>query len=381
MSFPDNKTLQLSIGTKNRDELHFTLSGRIDSFTVKDVWNTCLKHQKSLNPKGLVIDVRDVSYCDSAGIALFIKLKSEQDKSGGEFQIINPSEDLNRLYKLFKDFDYHKYETSDDQKKSESLIVVIAKHSVSTLFDLRLYITFIGKILVGLLGAIQRPWEIRWKEFFISSEKFGANALLIVILVNFLVGLVIAFQSAVPLQQFGAQVYLPSLVAISYFKELGPLMTAFVSNGRSGSAFAAEIGTMKVNEELDALTTLGIDPIQFLVVPKIMAAVLMLPILTVFGILFGLLGGLIVFLSLGFSGSQFVDQISQSATYVMILSGLFKTIFFAIIIAGVGCLAGMRTKSGPSAVGDAATDAVVSGIILMIIADGIFGVIYYIIGI
>jgi len=381
MSFPDNETLQLSIGTKTRDELHFTLSGIINTFTVKDVWNTCLKHQKSLNPNMLVIDVRDVSYCDSAGIAFFIKLKSEQDKSGGEFQIINPSEDLNRLYKLFKDFDYHKYETSDDQKKSENLIVVIAKHSVSTLFDLRLYITFIGKILVGLLGAIQRPWEIRWKEFFISSEKFGANALLIVILVNFLVGLVIAFQSAVPLQQFGAQVYLPSLVAISYFKELGPLMTAFVSNGRSGSAFAAEIGTMKVNEEIDALTTLGIDPIQFLVVPKIMAAVFMLPILTVFGMLFGLLGGLIVFLSLGFSSSIFVDQITQSSTYVMILSGLFKSIFFAIIIAGVGCLAGMRTKSGPSAVGDSATNAVVSGIILMIIADGIFGVIYYIIGI
>ncbi len=149
MSSPDNKTLQLSIGTKTGDELHFTLSGIINSFTVKDVWNTCLKHQKSLNPKGLVVDVRDVNYCDSAGIALFIKLKSEQDKSGGEFQIINPSEDLNRLYKLFKDFDYHKYETSDDQKKSENLIVVIAKHSVSTLFDLRVYKTFIGKNLVG----------------------------------------------------------------------------------------------------------------------------------------------------------------------------------------------------------------------------------------
>ncbi|MFQ5786672.1 MAG: MlaE family ABC transporter permease, partial [Thermodesulfobacteriota bacterium] len=158
-------------------------------------------------------------------------------------------------------------------------------------------------------------------------------------------------------------------------------MTAFVVNGRSGSAFAAELGTMRVNEEIDALDTMGLDPVRFLVVPKVIAALIMIPILTIFGNLFGLIGGLVVMLSLGFTFITYLNQISSAGTYIMLLAGLIKSVVFAFIIAGVGCYQGLQTKTGASAVGESTTSAVVIGLILIIFVDGIFGVIYYYLGI
>jgi len=168
---------------------------------------------------------------------------------------------------------------------------------------------------------------------------------------------------------------------LSTFRELGPLMTAIVVNGRSSSAFAAEIGTMKINEEVDALTTMGLDPIRFLVVPKIIASLIMIPILTVFGNLFALIGGLVVMITLGFPPVSYLNEIVSAASYVDFLGGLFKSVFFAVIIAGVGCLEGLKTQKGPAAVGDSTTSAVVRGIILIILLDGIFGVLFYYVGI
>ncbi len=290
------------------------------------------------------------------------------------------SKDNERLYRLFKIDELAKPEGTG-QPPSGNIVERVGKTSWEMLEELKVHIYFTGRVTVGLFAAAVNPSKIRWKEVFVTCEKFGANSLFIIALVNFLVGLVIAFQSAIPMQQYGAQIFVADLIVIAYFKELGPLMTAFVVNGRSGSAFAAELGTMKVNEELDALDTMGLDPVNFLVVPKVIAALFMLPLLTVFGNLFGLLGGLVVILSMGYTFTTYINQITASGTYVMLLAGLFKTLFFAVLIAGVGCLSGMRASRGPSAVGDAATTAVVTGIILMIVVDGIFGVIYYILGI
>ena len=138
---------------------------------------------------------------------------------------------------------------------------------------------------------------------------------------------------------------------------------------------------MKVNEEIDALTTMGLEPVRFLVVPRVLASLVMVPVLTVFGNLFGLIGGLVVMLSLGFTVVTYIDQVISAATYVMLLAGLVKSVVFAFIIAGVGCMEGLRTKTGASAVGDSTTSAVVVGLVLIIFVDGLFGVIYYFIGI
>ena len=360
--------------------LKFKVNGTLNAYTTADIWKHSLAELKKSNPKELILDGSGIDYCDASGIAYISDLEIKQDESGGTFTVEGLSDEINRLYKLFNPKDFEEPQDSVSKEK-DNFVVTAGKFGYDAWEELKTNITFTGRVTVALIQAFLNPRKIRWKDVLVTSEKFGANALFIIALVNFLVGLVIAFQSAVPMKQYGAQIFVADLLVIAYFKELGPLMTAFVVNGRSGSAFAAELGTMKVNEELDALDTMGLDPVPFLVVPKVIASVLMLPLLTVFGNLFGLIGGLVVMFSLGFTFSTYMNQLTYAATYGMLLAGLFKTLFFAVIIAGVGCLAGMRAAKGPSAVGDAATKAVVVGIVLMIVVDGIFGVIYYILGI
>jgi phospholipid/cholesterol/gamma-HCH transport system permease protein len=164
-------------------------------------------------------------------------------------------------------------------------------------------------------------------------------------------------------------------------RELGPLMTAIVLAGRSGSAFAAEIGTMKVNEEIDALTTMGLDPVRFLVVPRVLAAVFMTPLLTVYANLVGIIGGAIVLVSLGFPLVAYFNQVLSAINYVDFLGGIVKAFVFGVLIAGIGCLRGLQTGTGASAVGDSTTRAVVSGIVFIVATDGLFSVVYFYLGI
>ena len=353
--------------------------GRLDAYTTAGIWDGAEDAISREKPRNVVVDASGFDYMDASGMALLIELRLMQEKAGGGFEIMGLRDDLRKLFDLFDPESFATKETA--AKKRTGIVEKIGRAAWDLLGEVKVHIVFTGQVTVGLIAALLNPFRVRWGEVFTTCEKFGANSFFIIALGNFLVGLVIAFQSAMPMQQYGAQIFVADLIVIAYFKELGPLMTAFVVNGRSGSAFAAELGTMKVNEELDALDTMGLDPINFLVVPKVIAALLMLPLLTVFGNLFGLLGGLFVMLSLGFTFQTYMNQITASGTYVMLLAGLFKTLFFAVIIAGVGCLSGMRASRGPSAVGDAATEAVVIGIILMIITDGIFGVVYYVLGI
>jgi phospholipid/cholesterol/gamma-HCH transport system permease protein len=163
-------------------------------------------------------------------------------------------------------------------------------------------------------------------------------------------------------------------------REMGPLITAIVLAGRSGSAFAAELGTMKVREEIDALVTMGLEPVRFLVVPRVLAAVSVTPILSVFANLFGLIGGAIVMVSLGFPLITYINQILSAVTVGDFLGGLVKSVVYGIVVAGIGCLRGLQTTADASGVGRSTTSAVVSGIVLIAIVDGIFAVLYYALG-
>ena len=380
-----NKTVsksKASIESERSDggDLTLKISGRLDVYSTGTAWNEVSSILEYENPERVIADASEINYIDASGIALFLNTELYQKQRGREYELRGLSDDLKPLFELFSAEDFAT-KGSEERVRKRNFVEEIGKKSESFWEEIKVHIIFTGHVTVSLVKALKNPFAIRWGEVLVTSEKFGANALFIIALVNFLVGLVIAFQSAVPMKTYGAEVFVADLLVIAYFKELGPIMTAFVVNGRSGSAFAAELGTMKVNEELDALDTMGLDPVPFLVVPKIIASVLMLPLLTVFGNLFGLIGGWVVMLSLGFTTTTYLNQLTTAANYEMLLAGLFKTLFFAIIIAGVGCLSGMRASKGPSAVGDAATSAVVIGIVLMIVTDGLFGVIYYILGI
>jgi len=254
----------------------------------------------------------------------------------------------------------------------------IGAETVSVLADLRAQLTFLGAAVQAFAAALRRPRTMRWQEVAVVFEKAGVNAVPIVSLISFLTGVIIAFESAQPLALFGAQAYTANIIGIVMIREFGPIFTAIILAGRSGSAFAAEIGTMKVNEELDALTTMGLEPMRFLIVQRILAGTLLMPALTAFAMLTGVAGGVLVMLGMGFPFAQVWHQLTSSVAVSDVLVGTSKAVVFGAIVSGLGCLRGMQTKQGPSAVGDSATRAVVSGILMIIIVDALFAVLTHV---
>ena len=366
------------IKSSNKELVEIRINGSLDPSTVEPMWVETEQIIKKTSPSKVIIDSSNLINADTPGINYFIKLRDLAAMTGFEYELKDLAPEYQKLINLF---DGYVNENQPKEKASENIISGLGRATVESFNSSYESVTFIGEVMIGFFRYFINPSKIRFKDILITSEKLGVNAFFIIALVNFLVGLVIAFQSAIPLSEYGGTIFVADLLVLSVFKELGPLMTAIVVNGRSSSAFAAEIGTMKVNEEIDALTTMGINKIRFLVMPKFIATLIMLPILTMFGILFAMLGGLVVMMSLGFPPITYLNQITLAASYSDLLAGLFKTLFFALIIAGVGCLEGLRTKSGATAVGDSTTKAVVKGIILIVVVDGIFGVVYYYLGI
>src|SRR5512145_536828 len=359
--------------------LKLIFSGQLDAATTGTVWRRAEAAITKSKPKDVIVDAAGIDYCDGAGIALLVHLRSLQNKSGGSLQIEGLRPEFESLLQDWA-------QASLDGAKSEhaqqrELAVEIGEATVEVWRDIQVLVSFVGELFSALVYAVAHPRSVRWRDALAVAEVAGVNALPIVALIAFLMGLIMAFQAAIPLRQFGAELFIANLIGLSMLRELGPLMTAIILAGRSGSAFAAELGTMKVREEIDALKTMGLDPVRFLVVTRVVAAVFMTPLLTIFADLLGLMGGSVVVLSLGFPLITFFHQVQYAVTYGSLLGGLLKAFVFGILVAGIGCLRGLQTQTGASAVGESTTSAVVSGIILIVIADGIFSVIYYYLGI
>ena len=253
--------------------------------------------------------------------------------------------------------------------------------AIKLLNNIRDNITFVGEITYHFFSILRNPKTLRWKDFWKMIEEVGPNALIITVLIGFLVGLITAFQSTIPLTRFGAQIYVANLVGISLVRELGPLMTAIILAGRTASSFAAEIGTMKINQEIDALNTMGLNPIRFLVVPRVIATFLMTPLLNMFLIFFGVVGCGIVMHQLGFNTDLYLNQLHLAIRITDWVGGTIKASVFGLLIATIGCLHGLKTRVGPAAVGSATTMAVVDSIIMLVIVDGIFACVYYALGV
>lgn len=354
------------------------LAGRLDSSTTGGVWRQATAAVSGAKAPSVVVDARSIDYCDGAGIALLVQLRQLQSQAGGTLQIdgLRPE-----FANLINDAAPNLGGEAGGEISQGGLAVEIGEATVELWRDIQVLVSFIGELVMGLVYAALHPRRVRWRDVLRVAETAGVNALPIVALVSFLMGLIMAFQAAIPLRQFGAQLFIANLIGLSMLRELGPLMTAIILAGRSGSAFAAEIGTMKVREEIDALKTMGLDPVRFLIVTRVIAAVCMTPLLTIFADLLGLMGGSVVMLSLGFPLITYFHQVQYAVTYGSLIGGLVKSFVFGILIAGIGCLRGLQTKSAASSVGESTTSAVVSGIILIAITDGIFSVIYYYLGV
>jgi phospholipid/cholesterol/gamma-HCH transport system permease protein len=357
-----------------------SISGRLDARTTGRIWRRAAAIVERAGSSTIVLDASGVEYCDSAGIGLLFDLSDRQRRAGGRVEIRGLRPEIQELFEAWNPGDLTGL-VADERPHSSNIAEEIGRGFVAVVNDLRTLISFVGELAVTLVKAATNPRSIRWHDVLDVAEKAGVNGVPIVVLISFLMGLIMAFQAALPLGQFGAEIFVANLVALAMLRELGPLMTAILLSGRSASAFAAELGTMKVREEIDALKTMGLEPVRFLVVPRVIAAVLMTPLLTIFANLLGLIGGCVVFLSLGFPLITFFHQVQWQVTYVDLLGGLAKSFVFGILVAAIGCLRGLQTKMGASAVGDSTTRAVVSGIILIVITDGIFSVVYYYLGI
>lgn len=241
-------------------------------------------------------------------------------------------------------------------------------------------VAFLGQTAVTVVRLPGRLRQFRRADLLRTADQAGVRAIPLTLLLGTLMGLILAFQSLIPMRRFGADIFVANLVAISLIRELGPLLAAVILAGRTGSAFAAEIGTMKVNQEIDALTTMGIDPVTMLVLPRMLAAILVMPALTVILEMAGLLGMLLVMVGAGWPPVTVANQVAQWVKPSDFFGGLSKAMVFGAVIAGIGCRAGLATGIGPRAVGLAATSAVVGGIVATIVLDGMFAVIFYQLG-
>ena len=352
---------------KESDGSRLKFSGRLDAEGVSRAWDRALRAADESNR--VLVDASEVEYCDGAGLALLWELHR---RSGGEISGLKPE-----IEKLLQPFAEADRKESERGRKKDSTIESVGRLVADLFRDFYEQIAFIGQVVVTFLRLLRRPRELRWIDVWSTYERAGVDALVVVGLVSFLTGLIMAFQAAPPLRQFGVDIFVVNLVALAMLRELGPIMTAIVLAGRSGSAFAAEIGTMKVNEEINALTTMGLDPVRFLVVPRVLAGVLVTPVLTIYSDLLGVGGGLFVMLGRGYPAVTLWRQLTTAVGINDVMAGIIKAFVFGALVAGIGCLRGLQTKSGASAVGVSTTRSVVTSIFLIVVVDAVFAVVYY----
>jgi phospholipid/cholesterol/gamma-HCH transport system permease protein len=238
-------------------------------------------------------------------------------------------------------------------------------------------VSFIGEAAVAVVRLPARHRMLRLPDLLRTIDAAGLRSLPLLVMLGFLIGMILAFQSAVPMRRFGADIFVANLVAISLLRELGPLLAAVILAGRTGSAFAAEIGTMKVNEEIDALKTMGLDPMTMLVLPRMIAAMLVMPVMTLTLDIAGLLGMATVMRGFGYPFVAIARQVQVWVSAADLYGGLFKAVCFGMAVAAIGCRAGLGTGVGPRAVGQSATAAVVGGIVATVALDGVFALIFY----
>lgn len=350
------------------------LQGRLDDASVAKCWEEALEAEKR-SQGDVTVNCSGVDYCGGAGFALLMAIEEAAKQRGGAMQL----EELAPKFRAFYDkIDRNKLEKpSIPEREHDNWITNLGHATAIRAAGWKDETEFVGELSEGLVALGKNPRKLRFREWWTIVEKAGTNALGIVVLISFLTGMIIAFQASIPMAQFGVDIFVVNLVALAMVRELGPIMTAIMLAGRSGSAFAAEIGTMKVNEEVAALKTMGLSPVRFLAVPRVLAGIAVTPVLTVYSMVAGVAGGLVVMMLRGYPLVALTNQLAGAIAPHDIFAGLIKSFFLGAAVAGVGCMRGLQTASGATAVGDSTTKAVVTGILLVVLIDALFAVIYY----
>lgn len=371
----DGAQVEEERGASGEYTLH--LRGRLDSGTTGSVWQRALRFADESGSAPLVVDASGLEYCDGSGTTLLMTLRERKRVAGTPFEFRGLREETAQLIELITPAPP---DGRGGDVDAAGFVDQIGRSTLALVGDLRRSVVFLGEVVVTCARALFRPSLIRGRDVIAVAERAGVGAIPIVTLVGFLLGLILAFQSAIPMRNFGAEIFVADFLGIAMFRELGPLLAAILLAARSGSAFAAEIGTMKINEELDALTTMGLEPVRFLAVPRVLAAMIVVPTLTMLTSIAGLVGGAVVFRSLGFPLVTYINRVADAAAFADLAGGLAKSVVLGLIVAVVGCMRGMETGAGAGAVGESTTGSVVTGITLIALAEGLFAVLFFVMG-
>ena len=322
-------------------------------------------------------DLSGVAYIDSAAALAIRKIQKTAATINVDSRLVHFPENVERIFGVINENALTQPPLKTTETR-EGLVIQVGENSIQIVRGMLNFIAFSGELLAAMTYAIFHPRSLRAKDILFYMKRAGVDGLPIVGLISMLIGLIIAFMSFLQLRMLGANIYVPALVSFAMVKELGPIMTAILVAGRSGSAFAAEIGTMVVNEEVDALKTMGFDPVSFLAVPKIFTLIIVVPLLTLYADLFGILGGLLVgVIGLDMSFHMYIIQSLKAVTVFDVVTSLIKAAVFAVLIAGIGCQRGFQARAGAQDVGKFTTSAVVSAIFLIVVADSFFAIIFY----
>jgi phospholipid/cholesterol/gamma-HCH transport system permease protein len=336
--------------------------------------------QATSRVRRLSFEASDLADWDSALLTFLLKLKALCDQDQIEFDRAGLPHGVQRLLALATAVPEH--QEARREATPASLLVRLGQSALDITAATRALLTFLGQVALAFGQFIRGRARLRAVDLWLIMQASGAQALPIVSLISFLVGLIMAFVGATQLRQFGAQIYVANLVGLVMAREMGAMMTGIIMAGRTGAAFAAQLGTMVVNQETDALTTLGLNPVEFLVVPRMLALMLMVPLLCIYADLVGILGGAVVGVGmLHLGAAQYYQQTLSALQLFDFVVGLIKGTVFGMLIALAGCLRGMQCGRSASAVGAAATSAVVTGIVWIIVFDAVLTVIYDILGI
>jgi phospholipid/cholesterol/gamma-HCH transport system permease protein len=323
----------------------------------------------------LTIDMGAVERGDTLGMVVLHEMREGRWALGIRAQVVGLRPELRRIASTFPRVERGSAVAPAAPRRR--LVETAGRWSIELVRAAREHVAFVGAVVEALTHAIRRPRTMRWREVARAFEKAGVDALPVVSLVSGLLGVSLALEAAPPLARFGAQIFTATAVGRGVLREMGPLITAIVLAGRSGSAFAAELGTMKVNDELDALSVMGLDPVRFLVVQRVVAGTLLSPLLASYASAVAIVGGLLAMRALGFAPALTWSVLVDSVTTGDALLGIAKSVAFGAAVAAIGCERGLQTKHGPSAVGLSATRAVVGGVVLVVAFDAAAAVVAY----
>lgn len=334
----------------------------------------------SAQPRRLAFDTSELAAWDSGLVAFLSGLQQLCRQRGLEFDTANLPEGARRLLKLAAVV--AEVEGTRRTESQHGFFMLVGLESIALWKSFGEMLAFLGEAIQSFGRLAVGRARFRRRDLVDTIFECGAAALPIVTLISFLVGLILAFVGAVQLAMFGAQIYVADLVGIAMAREMGALMTAIIMSGRTGAAFAAQLGTMQVNEEIDALSTFGLSPMDFLVLPRMIALILMMPLLTIYADFMGILGGAVVGGGmLKLSAAEYINQTVNGIGLTDFAVGIFKGAIFGVLVAISGCMRGIQCGRSASAVGQAATSAVVTAIVFIIVTDGIFAVLTNALGI